>query len=457
MDQSFEVDADVIIIGGGFAGAVALRELSSRGVNCILLEARDCLGGRTKTIEWHGRVTEVGGQWLHWLQPHVWSEVTRYGLELYERKPIQRVRYASGGAIRECSVDEFHDLYSGAWQTLYAGATDVFPRPHDPLYARAKLAGIDKLSIRDKLTADGVEGEVLDAVRALASVSFNAPPDDGALSQGMRRLAMVGGDPDLLAQTLQQFRLRDGTRRLHSAILSEGEGSIELNAVVSQIRQNPQAVEILLADGRTFTSRAAVVTVPLSTLGDIEFSPPLAKGKSAFVSEGQMTQGSMFWLRLRNMPQEALLALAPPEHPLSYLRVDDEEKDGTVIANGFSPSRKALDPSDRSAIEKAVRLWVPKAQLVEHVCHDWATDPFSKQTWTMLKPGQLSSYFDDLQRPEGSVFFAGADYASGWFGFIDGAIQSAHVASRQVAAYLQEKGLEHSGSLNKVDKQQRVA
>jgi monoamine oxidase len=41
------MDADVLVIGGGFAGLVAARDLRERGRNVILLEARDRLGGRT--------------------------------------------------------------------------------------------------------------------------------------------------------------------------------------------------------------------------------------------------------------------------------------------------------------------------------------------------------------------------------------------------------------------------
>ena len=38
---------DVVVIGGGFAGITAARDLKHRGFNVLLLEARDRLGGRT--------------------------------------------------------------------------------------------------------------------------------------------------------------------------------------------------------------------------------------------------------------------------------------------------------------------------------------------------------------------------------------------------------------------------
>ena len=68
--------------------------------------------------------------------------------------------------------------------------------------------------------------------------------------------------------------------------------------------------------------------------------------------------------------------------------------------------------------------------------HDWVRDEFSRQTWPMLKPGQFADW-KDFARPEGQVYFAGSDYALGWMGFIDGAIES---GMRVAAAVRQRLG-----------------
>ena len=48
---------DAVVVGGGLGGAIALRELQSRGLRCVLLEARDRLGGRAwpRRTNRHGR------------------------------------------------------------------------------------------------------------------------------------------------------------------------------------------------------------------------------------------------------------------------------------------------------------------------------------------------------------------------------------------------------------------
>jgi monoamine oxidase len=77
-------DYDVIIIGGGFCGVTAARECRHAGLSVLLVEARNRLGGRTFTANFNGRPVDMGGTWVHWSQPHVWSEIRRSGLKLRE-------------------------------------------------------------------------------------------------------------------------------------------------------------------------------------------------------------------------------------------------------------------------------------------------------------------------------------------------------------------------------------
>ena len=58
---------DVIVIGAGFAGLTAARDLTaSRDLSVLLVEARDRIGGRTCTVKELGGEFEIGGQWVHW-------------------------------------------------------------------------------------------------------------------------------------------------------------------------------------------------------------------------------------------------------------------------------------------------------------------------------------------------------------------------------------------------------
>jgi monoamine oxidase len=56
---------DLAIVGGGATGIAAAREARDRGLECVILEASDRVGGRACTIEWHGQALDLGATWLH--------------------------------------------------------------------------------------------------------------------------------------------------------------------------------------------------------------------------------------------------------------------------------------------------------------------------------------------------------------------------------------------------------
>lgn len=65
--QDLKDDYDVIIIGAGFTGLTAARDLaSSHSLSVLLVEARDRIGGRTCTVKERDQEFEIGGQWMHW-------------------------------------------------------------------------------------------------------------------------------------------------------------------------------------------------------------------------------------------------------------------------------------------------------------------------------------------------------------------------------------------------------
>ena len=102
---------DVVVVGGGFAGRHrGAREPRSAAPGRSSLEARDRLGGRTWTAPWEGLDIELGGGWVHWHQPHTWSEIVRAGLRGRDRpgdgaRRVVRRRRAPHGHHRRARRD----------------------------------------------------------------------------------------------------------------------------------------------------------------------------------------------------------------------------------------------------------------------------------------------------------------------------------------------------------------
>jgi hypothetical protein len=125
---------------------------------------------------------------------------------------------------------------------------------------------------------------------------------------------------------------------------------------------------------------------------------------------------------------EGLLVLAPEPHPFSLVTTAHVAGDSTWLIGFGAHAPVAFT---LAWAQTALAQLLPDVQILEVVAHDWMSDPYSCGTWANFRPGQAGR-IEALIRPEGRLYFAGADIALGWRGFIDGAIESGLRTARQV-------------------------
>src|SRR5437762_1015653 len=77
-------ELDVIVIGGGIAGLTAARDLEAAGVQVLVLEARERLGGRIFTQYDNGYPVELGAEFVHGRPPEILELAAEGGLPLAE-------------------------------------------------------------------------------------------------------------------------------------------------------------------------------------------------------------------------------------------------------------------------------------------------------------------------------------------------------------------------------------
>jgi polyamine oxidase len=55
----------VVVVGAGIAGLTTANALAHAGIRCVVLEARERLGGRLHTADLGGSPVDLGGSWIH--------------------------------------------------------------------------------------------------------------------------------------------------------------------------------------------------------------------------------------------------------------------------------------------------------------------------------------------------------------------------------------------------------
>ncbi|MDN3460712.1 NAD(P)/FAD-dependent oxidoreductase [Rhodococcus sp. APC 3903] len=289
-------DSDVIVVGGGFAGVTAARELTQRGTSVVVLEARNRLGGRTWTRPSDlGKTLEIGGTWVHWTQPHVWAEIARYDLPLVSSPVAERGLWKVGDEVRTGPAEYIFELLDSGMTQTVDRATELLPNPFKFAPLNDELKVLDHMSIADKIAELDLDEEQRALVEGMWGLNFNGYPISGGYTQALRWAALAGGNWMLLFEACAKYKLEQGTKSLLDAIASQSTADFRLDSQVCRVVQSDDGVAVTLTDGSTVTAKEAIVTLPLNVLNSIEFSPELPPAIVSVAYEGQASTGVKLW------------------------------------------------------------------------------------------------------------------------------------------------------------------
>jgi len=431
-------DYDVVVIGAGFAGAIAARECATRGLRTLVLEGRDRLGGRTWTSRLSdGEIVEIGGTYVHWSQPNIWSEIIRYGLEADVVEAAIEPEWAlvpTGSALQWRPFTEFAGREKALLERVFEQSRVALPRPYDPLFARETVAAFDKMSVRDRLNQLDLAPADDAHLSGLFGMESSNSPDDASFLTLMRWWACAGHGYEAMQEAVYGYKLAHGIAGLLEAIIADGGAEVRLGTPVSRIESRSTTVDVTTVDDDTVTAAAAVVATPVGIWPRIAFVPELSAESVDAAHEGmQAPSSSKFIAVLRGEPRR--FYVQPMwGHPIgfmwtSHLRNADEQ----VAVIFGSPSMR--DPTDPDQLAAAVQDLLPGVEIVESVVATYLEgDEFSNGAWPFPRLGQLSRFEPHVNfaRPHGRLAFATSELAAGWCGFIEGALESGLQAARTV-------------------------
>lgn len=440
--MSMSDSVDVVVIGAGVAGLAAARRLEAHGMNVVVLEGRDRIGGRILTVHDERSPTpiELGAEFMHGTAPEV-------------------VDIAREAKLTIC------DIHGERWRAERGKLT---PMDDDEFWAQlGKVMGrLDPKRTPDRSFQDFLDtkpgGASLADAREIARAyveGFHAAD----LSRVSERSLADGGAPEDEDEE-RQGRIIDGYSSVPT-MLAAYVTDVRLGHTVREVVWEPGNVDVRYAtrrSGGSITARAAIITVPVGVLHEtasdaaIRFTPDVDDIRHA---AGQLAMASVvrvvlmfdepFWESKSVRRRAGGRSLAE----LSFLHSNDDDvpvwwtgapvRGNTIV--GWSGGAKAQRLAALGEGEIASRTIAALARLVgmqrkrlestiaQCWHHDWIGDPFTRGAYSYTLVGG-STASKRLARPVGhTLYFAGeAADVEGRTGTVHGAMGTGYRAAQAI-------------------------
>ncbi len=449
------LEAQVVVVGAGISGLLATRELVDAGVDAIVLEAKDRVGGRTLNQPLpNGVMVEGGGEWLYPFHEQTAELARSLGVELYPQF-AEGERVSLFGSERVTYGDGYIPLDDAGQERLAKtmGELDEMSAKVDPA-APWDAENADEL---DALTFGGWLAERVDdpAVRSVFDttfgLNFGAPLERVSMLFALSYVAGFGGSWKNIFPT-DRFRLVGGSQ-LISVRLAEALGErLHLGSPVTEIVQKDGGVEVVGADFVARGERCIVAFGPLECR-HIRFSPTLPSRRRTLQDNWQSgpqikahaVYEEAFWR------QDGLSGFARSDRPAASVVFDNSPPDDSQAvlislfqqAPGPSPTGLSDELADSAELRREAvlaaftEMFGPKAaDPIAFFEQNWQDEPYNDGCQPFYPPGLLTSTREAIRRPCGLVHWTSTEAATRCVGWMEGAVDSARRVAAEVRGAL---------------------
>lgn len=444
------VDADVCVIGAGYAGLTAARRLVHAGKTVVVLEARDRVGGRIWTFPLpDGTPIDRGGGWLGPRHDAIFGLAREVGATTYKTW-IKGAHLLIGEGRTRRYTGLIPKISPWAIISLALAQSKVNRMakqvPIDAPWTAKRAHEWDARSVAWFLEHSGVRrGIARDLFESAVTGLMTGDLEEVSLLHLLLLVHSHGSINTLFSieNGAQENLVDGGLGSIAEKVAQELGDAVRLEAPVRSIVQRDDRV-VVTADGVEVSAAHAVVSAPPALVMEIVFDPALPDDRAALYGNavaGPETKTLIvydepFW---RN---DGFSGQSAEPKSVSEVTIDASPGSGNpgVLASfTFGPNAARVDamhPNERRAavLDRLTARFGPRAGTpVEFV-----ETPWWKEEWTRgcsmahLPPGTLTRYGHLLREPFGRIHWAGTETATTSHGAVDGAVRSGIRAAAEI-------------------------
>ncbi len=444
------LDADVCVVGAGYAGLSAALALHHNGRSVVVLEARDRVGGRIWTHHLaDGSAVDRGGAWLAPRHDAIFGLAHDFGVPTYKTwvkgahllvDSDRLLRYK--GLIPKISPLAVVSI-ALAQARLDRASKRV---PIDAPWTARRASEWDSRSVAWWFGRSGVRTalgrDLFDmAVRGL----FTGPLDETSYLHLLFLVRAHGSINTLFSIKggSQENMVEGGAGLIAQRIAASLGDAVRLAQPVRSVTQHHDRVEVATSEV-SVSARHAVVCVPPVLALDIAFDPALPEDRRVLYtravagpeSKTLVVYDEPFWR------DDGFSGQSAGPGSTAEVTLDASPAPGTpgVLASftfGSVAERVAqLEPGERrrAVLDALTARFGPRAAT----CAEFIETPWWTEKWTRgcsmahFPPGLLTRYGPLLRQPFGRVHWAGTETSTRSHGAIDGAVLSGQRAAREI-------------------------
>jgi monoamine oxidase len=402
-------ETDTAIIGGGAAGVAAARRLHDAGVDCLIVEARERLGGRAWTVtDPSGFALDLGCGWLHSADVNPWAAIAETQGHTIDKTPPPWQRPSLPVAF---ALDQQRDFIQ-AQQSFFARLNDSEGRPD-----RAAADYLDPHGRWNALinaVSTYISGAELDR---LSAHDFARYEDSGV-----------------------NWRVAEG---YGATIAAHAAGvPLALNCAVQRIDHSGKATKIATTQG-TITAEQVIVTLPTPHIAEESLFAPALPAKAEAAAGLPLGLADKLFLALDGAEEFEIESRLFGRTDSAATGVYHFRPFGRPMIEcyfGGENARALEGEGPRGFADFALReltglLGSDFARRVKPIlAHGWASDAFARGSYSFALPGEADGRAALAAPVDDRLFFAGEACSPNYFSTAHGAYLTGIATAEQVIA-----------------------